>query len=160
MMLRHPCAIVACGAVVVATVVPAASAGHPDRTLRTRDYCSIVNNTLFHNDTFATGSGELQVQYFPDNGTVSNNIFENNILSATDQGVLISDPFTSPIVKVDYNLYYAPNRVRKKGFLRTWTDIAVLHPAQNMAAFLNFSPYGERRERGSRLRNSFFPAAC
>lgn len=83
--------------------------GMPCGCCGSADHCSIVNNTLFHNDTFGSASGELQVQYFPANGTVSNNIFENNILSATGQGVLISDPFTNAIVKADYNLYYAPN---------------------------------------------------
>jgi len=90
---------------------PQCTIGMPCGCCGSADHCSIVNNTLFHNDTFmgGTGSGELQVQYFPSNGTVSNNIFENNILSATSQGVLISDPFTTPILRVDYNLYYAPN---------------------------------------------------
>lgn len=44
------------------------------------DHCSIVNNTLFHNDSLQTGSGELQVQYFPAN--VWNNIVDNNVFSA------------------------------------------------------------------------------
>jgi hypothetical protein len=73
------------------------------------DHCSIVNNTLFHNDSFQSGSGEVQVQYFPADGTVSNNIVDNNILSANSQGVLVSDQFTNPVAKLDYNLYFAPN---------------------------------------------------
>jgi hypothetical protein len=66
--------------------------------------CDIVNNTLFMNDTKSTGSGEFQIQYY-----ATNNIFENNIVNATSQGLFLhsitdseSDPATS-----DYNLYYS-----------------------------------------------------
>ncbi len=83
--------------------------GMPCNCCGTTDHCSIVNNTLFHNDSFQTGSGELQVQYFPSNGTVSNNIVDNNMLSANSQSVLVSDQFTNPVAKLDYNLYFAPN---------------------------------------------------
>jgi hypothetical protein len=83
--------------------------GMPCDCCGSTDHCSIVNNTLFHNDGLQTGSGELQVQYFPGNGSASNNIVENNIFSANSQGVLISDAFTNPIAKLDYNLYFAPN---------------------------------------------------
>jgi len=73
------------------------------------DHCTLVNNTLAYNDSLRTGSGEFQIQFFPNNGTVSNNIFENNILDANSQGQLISDPFSHPVVSLNYNLYYAPN---------------------------------------------------
>jgi hypothetical protein len=45
------------------------------------DHCTIVNNTLYANDTNNTGSGEFQAQYY-----ATNNIFENNIVYATSQG--------------------------------------------------------------------------
>ena len=68
------------------------------------DHCSIVNNTLYGNDTKNTGSGEFQIQY-----NATNNVFENNILYATRQGLLVND-FTlgasAPAV-LDYNLYYS-----------------------------------------------------
>jgi hypothetical protein len=68
------------------------------------DHCTIVNNTLYGNDIKNTGSGELQIQF-----NATNNVFENNILYATRQGLLIND-FTlgasAPAV-VDYNLYYS-----------------------------------------------------
>ena len=83
--------------------------GMPCECCGSTDHCSIVNNTLFHNDSFQTGSGELQVQYFPSNGTVSNNIVNDNIFSANSQGQLISDQFTNPVAELNYNLYFAPN---------------------------------------------------
>jgi len=68
------------------------------------DKCSIVNNTLFENDTQNTGSGEFQVQYY-----ATNNIFENNIVYATAQGLFINNFTTSEPnpVTADYNLYYS-----------------------------------------------------
>jgi hypothetical protein len=67
------------------------------------DHCQIVNNTLFANDTRNTGSGEFQIQYY-----ATNNIFENNIVFATSQGLFVHnythsepDPAT-----LDYNLYF------------------------------------------------------
>ena len=68
------------------------------------DHCSIVNNTLFENDTAKTGEAEFQIQWY-----ATNNIFENNILYAGTQNVFLfsytsseADPAT-----LDYNLYYA-----------------------------------------------------
>jgi hypothetical protein len=68
------------------------------------DHCSIVNNTLFENDTARTGEGEFQIQWY-----ATNNIFENNILYANSQALFLysytaseSDPAT-----LDYNLYYS-----------------------------------------------------
>jgi len=68
------------------------------------EHCTIVNNTLYGNDTKKTGSGEFQIQFH-----ATNNTFENNILYATSQGLFVNS-FTSstphPAV-VDYNLYYS-----------------------------------------------------
>jgi hypothetical protein len=68
------------------------------------DHCDIVNNTLFMNDTKNTGGGEFQIQYY-----ATNNIFENNIVNATSQGLFLHsftksepDPAT-----LDYNLYFS-----------------------------------------------------
>jgi Protein of unknown function (DUF1565)/Putative Ig domain len=68
------------------------------------DHCTIVNNTLYGNDTKNTGSGEFQVQYY-----ATNNIFENNIVYATSQGLFINNYTNSEPspVTVDYNLYYS-----------------------------------------------------
>jgi uncharacterized protein YjdB len=66
-------------------------------------YVAIVNNTLFEDDTQNTGSGELQVQYH-----ATNNVFENNVVYATSQGLFINNYTNSEAnpVTADYNLYY------------------------------------------------------
>ena len=67
-------------------------------------YVAIVNNTLFDDDTQNTGSGELQVQYY-----ATNNVFENNLVYATSQGLFINNYTNSEAnpVTADYNLYYS-----------------------------------------------------
>ena len=68
------------------------------------DHITIVNNTLFENDTKNTGSGELQVQYY-----ATNNVFENNIVYATSQGLFINNRTSSEPspVAANYNLYFS-----------------------------------------------------
>jgi hypothetical protein len=68
------------------------------------NHCTIVNNTLYDNDTKHTGSGEFQIQF-----NATKNLFENNILYAGPQNLFLND-FTSSEpdpVTIDYNLYYA-----------------------------------------------------
>jgi hypothetical protein len=67
-------------------------------------HCTIVNNTLFQNDTKNTGSGEFQIQYY-----ATNNVFKNNIVYATSQGLFINNYTNSEPdpADVDYNLYYS-----------------------------------------------------
>ena len=69
------------------------------------DHCTIVNNTLYGNDTKNTSSGEFQVQYY-----ATNNVFKNNIVYGTSQGLLINNYTNSSAnpVDVDYNLYFSP----------------------------------------------------
>ena len=72
------------------------------------EYCTIVNNTLFRNDTSNLGAGEFQMQYY-----MANNLFKNNILVAGPRGLLTvskSSPMQSkePTVVMDYNLYFSP----------------------------------------------------
>ena len=64
--------------------------------------CSIVNNTLLENDTENTGSGEFQIQY-----NASSNLFENNIVYASAQGIFLNDytKSTTTPAQIDYNLY-------------------------------------------------------
>jgi hypothetical protein len=67
------------------------------------DHITIVGNTLFENDTKATGSGEFQVQWY-----ATNNIFENNIVYAGNQGLMVNNFTTSEAKPVtsDYNVFY------------------------------------------------------
>ena len=68
------------------------------------DHCTIVNNTLFQNDSKNTGSGEFQIQYY-----ATNNVFKNNIVYASSQGLFINNYTNSEPdpADVDYNLYYS-----------------------------------------------------
>jgi hypothetical protein len=76
---------------------------------------TIVNNTLYQDDAWHTGTGEFQMQYH-----MRNNIFKNNIVyirkSGRAQRSLSGrmDPAT-PTVTLDHNLYYdsgGPNAVK------------------------------------------------
>jgi len=60
------------------------SIGGYDHTRGGTKTCTFVNNTLYGNDTKQSGCGEFQIQF-----NTSGNVFENNILFATKQGVLI-----------------------------------------------------------------------
>lgn len=68
----------------------------------------IVNNTLYKNDTWHTGTGEFQMQFH-----MRNNIFKNNIIYVGDSGrAMLSksgrlNP-TTPTVTLDHNVYYYP----------------------------------------------------
>jgi hypothetical protein len=68
------------------------------------NYVAIINNTLFENDSESTGSGEFQVQYY-----ATNNVFENNVVYATSQGLFINnftDSEANPVA-ANYNIYYS-----------------------------------------------------
>ena len=69
------------------------------------DHCTIVNNTLYGNDTKNTGSGEFQIQF-----NATNNLFENNVVYATKQALLLNNftKNTDPPATLDYNLYFSP----------------------------------------------------
>jgi len=69
------------------------------------DHCTVVNNTLYNNDTSATGSGEFQMQW-----NMADNIFANNIVYAGPR-CLFSLTRTQvdknqPPAVMDHNLYY------------------------------------------------------
>jgi hypothetical protein len=82
-------------------------------------YVAIVNNTLFENDTKNTGSGEVQVQYY-----ATNNVFENNVVYATSQGLFLNDYTNSEPdpVNVDHNLYFSSVSSSSAEFLWNGTD--------------------------------------
>ncbi len=89
------------------------------------DHCDIVNNTLFINDTKNTGNGEFQIQFY-----ATNNIFENNIVNASAQGLFLHSRTNSEPVPatLDYNLYFSStgtaagvwqwNTIRYTGFAK------------------------------------------
>ena len=83
------------------------------------DSCTIVNNTLFENDTKNTGSGEFQIQFH-----ATNNVFENNIVYSTSQGLLINS-YTNSTPKpavTDYNIYFSAGGAGSADFLWIGSD--------------------------------------
>ena len=68
----------------------------------------IVNNTLYKNDAWHTGTGEIQMQFY-----LRNNVFKNNIVYIGDSDRVMKsrsgrmDP-SAPTVTFDHNLYYSP----------------------------------------------------
>ena len=69
------------------------------------DHSTVVNNTLYENDTSETGSGEFQMQW-----NMSDNVFANNIVYAGPRCLmtLIRSQVEKqkPPVAIDHNLYY------------------------------------------------------
>jgi Right handed beta helix region len=69
------------------------------------DHSTVVNNTLYENDTAGTGSGEFQMQW-----NMADDIFENNIVYAGPRCLITVNKSqidnNHPPVIVDHNLYY------------------------------------------------------
>jgi Protein of unknown function (DUF1565) len=68
------------------------------------DHCTIVNNTLYMNDSTRSGSGEFSINYH-----TTNNVFENNVVYSNDQGLIIGNTIrtaSGPGVSTNYNLYF------------------------------------------------------
>jgi Right handed beta helix region len=69
------------------------------------DHCIVVNNTLYQNDTSATGSGEFQMQW-----NMADDIFANNIVYAGSRCLMAVHKSQvekkQPPVALDHNLYY------------------------------------------------------
>jgi hypothetical protein len=69
------------------------------------DHCTVVNNTLYDNDTSRTGSGEFQMQW-----NMMDNIFANNIVYAGPRCLITLNKAqvdkSQPPAAIDHNLYY------------------------------------------------------
>jgi hypothetical protein len=69
------------------------------------DHCTVVNNTLYENDTSETGSGEFQMQW-----NMADDIFANNIVYAGPHCLIAVNKSQvekdRPPVNIDHNLYY------------------------------------------------------
>ena len=69
------------------------------------DHCTVVNNTLYQNDTSATGTGEFQMQW-----NMADNVFANNIVYAGPRCLISLNKSqvdkNQPPVTIDHNLYY------------------------------------------------------
>src|SRR6266513_281931 len=78
--------------------------GGYDRKRGATEGTVIVNNTLYSNDTWRTGSGEFLMQFY-----LRNNVFKNNIIYVGEHGRVLSSKSgprdSTPTVILDYNLY-------------------------------------------------------
>ena len=74
------------------------------------DHVTAVNNTLYDNDTKNTGSGEFQIQWH-----ATNNAFENNIVYASAQALMVNNFTVNPMppAMLDHNLYFSPKGAGK-----------------------------------------------
>ncbi len=95
------------------------------------DHCTIVNNTLYENDSTNSGSGEFQVQWH-----ATNNVFENNVLYANAQGLLVNSfvNAATPPVTLDRNIYYTVNGASDAQWVwnnRTYTNLAAFQTASH-----------------------------
>jgi Protein of unknown function (DUF1565) len=91
------------------------------------DHSTVVNNTLYENDTSGTGSGEFQMQW-----NMADNIFANNIVYAGSRCLIATNKSqidkNKPPVAIDHNLYYCASG----GKASTWgTSTATLTGFEN-----------------------------
>jgi Right handed beta helix region len=81
------------------------------------EHCTVVNNTLYDNDTSGTGSGEFQMQW-----NMADNIFANNIVYAGSRCLIAVNKSqidkNYPPVAIDHNLYYCASRAKAS----TWGE--------------------------------------
>jgi hypothetical protein len=93
------------------------------------DHCTVVNNTLYQNDTTVSGTGEFQIQFH-----ATNNVFANNVLYASSQGVLVNSfvaANTAPAA-MDYNLYFTAGGASAAQWVwknRTYTTLPAFRTA-------------------------------
>src|SRR5450631_4138383 len=87
----------------------------PDRG-RT-DHSTVVNNTLYDDDTSGTGSGEFQMQW-----NMADDIFANNIVYAGARCLITLNRSQvdkqKPAVSIDHNLYYCASGAKAS----TWAE--------------------------------------
>jgi uncharacterized protein DUF1565 len=83
------------------------------------EHCTVVNNTLYDNDTSATGSGEFQMQW-----NMADNIFANNIVYAGARCLIAVNKSqvdrNQPPVAIDHNLYYCASGAKES----TWGGVS------------------------------------
>src|SRR5579862_6027459 len=81
------------------------------------EHCTVVNNTLYDNDTSGTGSGEFQMQW-----NMADDIFANNIVYAGSRCLIEVNKSQldkqNPPVSIDHNLYYCASGLKAS----TWVE--------------------------------------
>ncbi len=92
------------------------------------EHSTVVNNTLYDNDTSGTGSGEFQMQW-----NLTDNIFANNIVYAGPRCLVTRNRSQAkqsrPPVVIDHNLYYCASEAKGS----TWGT-----PSTPMTGFDNY----------------------
>ncbi len=114
------------------------------------DHCTVINTTLYENDTSATGSGEFQMQW-----NMADNVFENNIVYAGPRCLITLNRSqfdkNHPPTVIDHNLYYCASGAKAS----TWAGAS--------ATVTGFDNYVEStgNDRHSRFLDPHFidPAA-
>ena len=80
------------------------------------EHCTVVNNTLYENDTSATGSGEFQLQW-----NMADNIFANNIVYARAHCLITLNKSQidkkQPPAAIDHNLYYCVSGAKASAWI-------------------------------------------
>jgi hypothetical protein len=83
------------------------------------DHCTVVNDTLYENDTSETGSGEFQMQW-----NMADNIFANNIVYAGPRCLITLNKSQvetkQPPAAIDHNLYYCASGAKAS----TWKEFS------------------------------------
>lgn len=83
------------------------------------EHSTVVNNTLYDNDTSGTGSGEFQMQW-----NMADDIFENNIVYAGAHCLIAVNKSQAeknkPPVAIDHNLYYCASGANAS----TWSEVS------------------------------------
>jgi hypothetical protein len=87
---------------------PGVSIGGYDLKRGVTEDVVIVNNTLYHNDSWKTGEGEFLMQFY-----MRNNVFKNNIVYVGEHGRVLASKSgrmdaNTPTVTIDHNIYYFP----------------------------------------------------
>jgi Periplasmic copper-binding protein (NosD) len=114
------------------------------------DHSTVVNNTLYENDTSETGSGEFQMQW-----NMADDVFANNIVYAGPICLIMLNRSRvekqKPPVAIDHNIYYCASGSKSS----TWKEFA--------ATVTGFDKYVEStgNDRHSRFLDPHFvdPAA-
>jgi Right handed beta helix region len=82
------------------------------------EHSTVVNNTLYENDTSATGTGEFQMQW-----NMADNVFENNIVYAGLRCLMSLTRSqvdkSHPPAEIDHNLYYCASGAKASSWAGT-----------------------------------------
>jgi hypothetical protein len=84
---------------------PAISLGGYDPLRGWSSHITVVNNTLFANDSRKLGGGDIQLQFWPKTAPIDNQ-FANNMVCPNSQAIVLSSSLTRlPPVRFDHDLY-------------------------------------------------------